>query len=160
MYFFRFCSFQGAVVPVSNRSLLFSKPQEKEKRTMMSIGHTMSSFPHTSGGNLLTPKKCSLAHFLIHMTHLSTFPPSKPLKPTKGHQKTLIHPFSHSKRLFFLKNHKKPSKRVRNSQNIKKGIKILILFKKGKRREKYLNHVGQYHWFPQNHNGIPHHQNL
>ena len=63
----------------------------------------------------------------------------------KRSPKDLSTPLFPLKKIIFPEKHKKPSKRVQIPKNIKKGIKILILFKKGKRREKYLNHVGQYH---------------
>ena len=59
---------------------------------MMSIGHTVSSCPCTSGGNLLTPKKCSLPHLPHYMAHLSIFLPyffEKPKNPTKKPPKGL-----------------------------------------------------------------------
>ena len=59
---------------------------------MMSIGHTMSSCPRTSGGNLLTPKNGSLPHPPHYMAHLSIFLPyfhQKPIKPSQKPPKGL-----------------------------------------------------------------------
>lgn len=75
---FSSCSWFGIVVPGFRLFLLFSTPQEHHTWLMMSIGHTMSSCPRTSGGNLLTPKKCSLPHLPHYMAHLSIFLPYFP----------------------------------------------------------------------------------
>lgn len=119
---FNFCSLYGAVVPVSNQSLLSSTPQEKDKEIMMSIGHMMSSCPHTSGSNLLTPKKCSLAHLPSYMTHLSIFPTVLASKTSKNLQmvtkKAKINLFL-LKIIEFPQKYQKPSKRAQNSPKIK-----------------------------------------
>ena len=82
---FSSCSWFGIVVPGFSLFLLFSTPQENHIWLMISIGHTMSSCPRTSGGNLLTPKKCSLPYLPHYMAHLSIFLPYFPWKPWKSH---------------------------------------------------------------------------
>ena len=57
MYFFSPCRwFEIGVLDFSCFLLLSIPTTQTKKWLMMSIGHTMSSCPRTSGGNLLTPK--------------------------------------------------------------------------------------------------------
>src|SRR5713226_8430738 len=90
---------------------------------MMSIGHTMSSCPRTSGGNLLSPKKGSLPHLPHYMAHLSIFPPYfhlKPIKPCKKPPKGLKCLQKAIKPSFPLKISKIPPKKQKSPKRNKK----------------------------------------
>ena len=125
MYLLVLCRWFGIVVPGFSWFLLFSTPQEKRIWLMMSIGHTMSSFPRTSGGNLLTPKKGSLPHLPHYMAHLSIFLPyfhQKPIKPCKKPLKGLKSLQKAIKPSFPLKISKIPPKKQKSpkrNKNIK-----------------------------------------
>ena len=85
---------------------------------MMSIGHTMISFPHTSGGNLLTQKIAQLA--LNGLNHIHTS-------------------FSYLFSLIFdLHNYVLNLCSLKNLKNIKKGLKTPQKGQKAHKRAKTL----------------------
>ena len=127
------CSWFEIDVPGFSWFFLLSTPQEKQIWLMMSIGHTMSSCPRTSGGNLLTPKKGSLPHLPHYMAHLSISLPyfhQKPIKPSKNPPKGLKCPQKAIKPSFPPKNIQNSSKKEKNS---KKEEKYKIKRKKRKK---------------------------
>ena len=97
--------FMGTIL-IQKQKATMPQPQKHHlsaANPMMSVGHTMSSCPHTSGGNLLTQK---IPHSTLHGLH-------HPRTPTHDPHLTPFDPHTLKKALKWvkgLKKHKKETK--------------------------------------------------